>query len=90
MTFPTCRKAVVKKAENFTWSTSSQQNLFTKIKTENESATKISFQVPFLLAEQGKAYDCELIKPCLVIAVEEMGPEKTNLFKDYFFGKNNF
>lgn len=43
------------KSENLKWNISSQYNFFTKI-NEDESATKRSFRVAYLLAKQGNVY----------------------------------
>lgn len=60
----------------------SQKNLFTKIKSENETTTKVSFWVSHLLAKQGKLFkNNELIKLCLTVATKEMHSEKINSFK---------
>lgn len=46
--------------------------LFTKIKNENQAATKESFQVAHLLAKEGKLFtNGELIESDLIVATKE-------------------
>ena len=46
--------------------------LFTKIKNENQAASKVSFQVAHLLAKEGKLFtNGELIKSDLIVATKE-------------------
>nr|CAI5833566.1 unnamed protein product [Callosobruchus analis] len=60
----------------------SQQPSFTKLKTEQEAATRASFRVAFEIAKRGKPFtDGEMIKECIIAVVEEMCPEKVNLLK---------
>ena len=45
---------------------------FTKIKNENQAATKASFQEAHLLAKQRKLFtNGKLIKSCLIVATKE-------------------
>ena len=45
---------------------SSQQSLFTKAKTENESVKKASYKVAYVLAKKGKPFtDGDIVKECL-------------------------
>jgi hypothetical protein len=70
------------KLETLKWNISSQCNFFTKMKNENEAATKVSLRVAHLLAKEGKPFtDGELIKSCLIVAAEEMCPGKMIFFK---------
>ena len=60
----------------------SQQFVFMKQKTENEALTRASYKVAYVLAKRGKPFtDGRLIKECLMEVVEELCPEKANLFK---------
>nr|CAI5868339.1 unnamed protein product [Callosobruchus analis] len=45
----------------------SQQSSFTKLKTEQEAATRASFRVAFEIAKRGKPFtDGEMIKECII------------------------
>lgn len=49
---------------------------FIKLKSEDEAETKLSFWVAHSLAKQRKSFmNSELIKSCLIAAVEEMCSE---------------
>ncbi|XP_033606840.1 general transcription factor II-I repeat domain-containing protein 2-like [Cryptotermes secundus] len=53
------------------------------MKTENKAASKVSLQVAHLVAKEGNPFtNGELIKSCLIVAVEEMCPEKMDLFNN--------
>ncbi|UYV82161.1 EPM2AIP1 [Cordylochernes scorpioides] len=59
----------------------SQQSLFTKVKTEQEAATRASFRVALEIAKRGKPFtDGEMIKECIIAVVEEMCPEKVLIY----------
>ncbi|UYV68887.1 EPM2AIP1 [Cordylochernes scorpioides] len=67
----------------------SQQSLFTKVKTEQEAATRASFRVALEIAKRGKPFtDGEMIKECIIAVVEEMCPEKVNLLKTLSMSAN--
>ncbi|GFY54036.1 general transcription factor II-I repeat domain-containing protein 2 [Trichonephila inaurata madagascariensis] len=67
----------------------SQQSLFTKANTEQESATRASFRVALEIAKRGKPFtDREMIKECLIAVAEEICPEKVNLFKSVSLSAN--
>ncbi|UYV73426.1 EPM2AIP1 [Cordylochernes scorpioides] len=67
----------------------SQQSLFTKVKTEQEAATRASFRVALEIAKRGKPFtDGEMIKECIIAVVEEMCPEKVNLLKTVSMSAN--
>ncbi|UYV79034.1 EPM2AIP1 [Cordylochernes scorpioides] len=67
----------------------SQQSLFTKVKTEQEAATRASFRVALEIAKRGKPFtDGEMIKECIIAVVEEMCPEKVNLLKTISMSAN--
>ncbi|PNF32729.1 hypothetical protein B7P43_G11587 [Cryptotermes secundus] len=71
------------KLETLKRSISLQRSFFTKMKNENKAASKVSLRVAHLLAKEGKPFtDGELIKSCLIVAVEEMCPEKMDLFNN--------
>ncbi|CAG4978200.1 unnamed protein product [Parnassius apollo] len=60
----------------------SQQSLFTKANTEQESATCASLRVALEIGKRGKPFtDGEMIKEFLIAVAEEICPEKVNLFK---------
>ncbi|XP_056639748.1 general transcription factor II-I repeat domain-containing protein 2-like [Diorhabda sublineata] len=60
----------------------SQQSSFTKLKTEQEAATRASFRVALEIAKRGKPFtDGEMIKECIIAVAEEMCLEKVNLLK---------
>ena len=70
------------KLESLKQNASSQRNLFVKIKNDNEAVTKVSLRIAHLLAKKGKPYtDGELIKSCLLVAAEEIHPEKMDLIQ---------
>ncbi|GFQ66067.1 SCAN domain-containing protein 3 [Trichonephila clavata] len=59
----------------------SQQSSFTKLKTEQEAATRASFRVALVIAKSGKPFtDGEMIKECIIAVAEEMCPEKVLLY----------
>ncbi|UYV78542.1 hypothetical protein LAZ67_16001943 [Cordylochernes scorpioides] len=67
----------------------SQQSLFTKVKTEQEAATRASFRVALEIAKRGTPFtDGEMIKECIIAVVEEMCPEKVNLLKTVSMSAN--
>ncbi|UYV64114.1 K02A2.6-like, partial [Cordylochernes scorpioides] len=67
----------------------SQQSLFTKVKTEQEAATRASFRVALEIAKRGKPFtDGEMIKECIIAVVEEMCPEKVNLLNTVSMSAN--
>ncbi|GFY78348.1 general transcription factor II-I repeat domain-containing protein 2 [Trichonephila inaurata madagascariensis] len=67
----------------------SQQSLFTKTNTEQESATRASFRVALEIAKRGKPFtDGEMIKECLIAIAKEICPEKVNLFKSVSLSAN--
>ncbi|UYV62467.1 EPM2AIP1 [Cordylochernes scorpioides] len=67
----------------------SQQSLFTKVKTEQEAATRASFRVALEIPKRGKPFtDGEMIKECIIAVVEEMCPEKVNLLKTVSMSAN--
>ncbi|UYV73035.1 EPM2AIP1, partial [Cordylochernes scorpioides] len=67
----------------------SQQSLFTKVKTEQEAATRASFRVALEIAKRGNPFtDGEMIKECILAVVEEMCPEKVNLLKTVSMSAN--
>ncbi|XP_033606233.1 general transcription factor II-I repeat domain-containing protein 2 isoform X2 [Cryptotermes secundus] len=71
------------KLETLKQSISLQRSFFTKMKNENKAASKVSLRVAHLLAKEGKPFtDGELKKSCLIVAVEEMCPEKMDLFNN--------
>lgn len=62
-------------------SLSSQRQIFTKQTQQNESAVKASFKVSHILAKAGKPFtDGQLVKNCLLTAVEEICPDKLPFF----------
>ncbi|XP_071037830.1 general transcription factor II-I repeat domain-containing protein 2-like [Parasteatoda tepidariorum] len=67
----------------------SQQSSFTKLKTEQEAATRASFRVALEIAKRGKPFtDGEMIKECIIAVAEEMCPEKVNLLKTVSMSAN--
>ncbi|GFR25913.1 general transcription factor II-I repeat domain-containing protein 2 [Trichonephila clavata] len=67
----------------------SQQSSFTKLKTEQEAATRASFRVALEIAKCGKPFtDGEMIKECIIAVAEEMCPEKVNLLKTVSMSAN--
>ena len=67
----------------------SQQVVFSKKKSENETSTRASYKVAYALAKKGKPFtDGSIIKECIVEAAGEVCPEKVNLFKMISLGSN--
>ncbi|GFQ99430.1 general transcription factor II-I repeat domain-containing protein 2 [Trichonephila clavata] len=67
----------------------SQQSSFTKLKTEQEAATRASFRVALEIAKRGKPFtDGKMIKECIIAVAEEMCPEKVNLLKTVSMSAN--
>ncbi|KFM72946.1 General transcription factor II-I repeat domain-containing protein 2, partial [Stegodyphus mimosarum] len=67
----------------------SKQSSFTKLKTEQEAATRASFRVALEIAKRGKPFtDGEMIKECIIAVAEEMCPEKVNLLKTVSMSAN--
>ncbi|XP_076064373.1 general transcription factor II-I repeat domain-containing protein 2-like [Oratosquilla oratoria] len=78
-----------KKFESFQHSLHSQQAFFSKKKSENETSTRASYKVAYVLAKKGKPFtDGSIIKECIVEAAGELCPEKVNLFKMISLGSN--
>lgn len=76
----------VRKIRKFKANVTLDQNFSTKIKNENEAATKVIFQVAHLLAKQEKLYtNYELIKLYLIAAAKKRCPEEMNLFGQLAF-----
>ena len=54
-----------------------QRSLFTKSSNENESLTKASYKVAYVLAKCGKIFtDVGIVNDCLLEVAEELFPEK--------------
>lgn len=72
------------RAENFSIlqnQLTSQRTLFSKSSNENESLTKASYKVAYVLAKSGKPFtDGEVVKECLLKVAEELCPEKSKQF----------
>ncbi|XP_042913870.1 protein FAM200A-like [Parasteatoda tepidariorum] len=67
----------------------SQQSSFTKLKTEQEAATRASFRAALEIVKRGKSFtDGEMIKECIIAVAEEMCPEKVNLLKTVSMSAN--
>ena len=67
----------------------SQRTLFSKLMNENESLTKASYRVAYVLAKSGNPLtDGEVVKECLLEVSEELCPEKSNQFKNVALGAN--
>lgn len=62
-------------------SLSSQRQIFKNQTRQNEAAVKASFKVSHILAKAGKPFtEGQLVKNCIVTAVEELCPDKLPLF----------
>ncbi|XP_025409478.1 general transcription factor II-I repeat domain-containing protein 2B-like [Sipha flava] len=65
-----------------------QQSIFIKRSCQNESLVKASFQVARTLAIAGKPFtDGQIVKECILKTVEEICPDKINLFTGISFFK---
>lgn len=59
-----------------------QQNIFKKRVHESEAATKVSLRIAHEIAKRGKPFtDGDYIKNCMLIAAEELFPDKTEQCK---------
>jgi len=59
-----------------------QRNSFSKIKNGNKSVTELSLRLAHLLTIKGKPFTGgDLIKSCLLVAAEEICPEKIDVFR---------
>ncbi|XP_023211754.1 general transcription factor II-I repeat domain-containing protein 2-like [Centruroides sculpturatus] len=66
-----------------------QQNLFRKANSENESLTLVSLKVAYLLAKEGKPFmDGNIVKECMMEDAGELCPEKLQLFKMISLSRN--
>ena len=58
-----------------------QRNVFTRKFAENESFTRTSYKIMHKMAERGKLFtDGNFIKECMMEAVNDLCPEKADLF----------
>ena len=77
------------KLEKLRQSINSQRSIFTKASKQNESITRASFKVAYILAKNGKPFtDGEIAKNCLLEIVDELCPEKSNAIKTIPMGAN--
>ena len=68
-------------AESMKRGLETQRNLFKRMFVENESVTRTSYKKVQMMAEHGKPLtDGKLIKVCMMQAVNDLCPEKANLF----------
>ncbi|XP_029639706.1 general transcription factor II-I repeat domain-containing protein 2-like [Octopus sinensis] len=69
------------KFESMKRSLESQRNFFTKKFVENESIIRVRCKIVNKLAERGKPFtDGNFIKECMMEAVNDLCPEKANMF----------
>uniref|UniRef100_A0A674K1K9 SPIN-DOC-like zinc-finger domain-containing protein n=1 Tax=Terrapene triunguis TaxID=2587831 RepID=A0A674K1K9_9SAUR len=62
---------------------SGEQQIFKKVSTENDTVTKVSFQISKEIAAAGKCFtEGEFLKKCMLIAVSELCPEKRGIFEN--------
>lgn len=60
-----------------------EQSIFTKAKNTSEAATRASFQISRQIARSGRPFtDGDFIKECLMVASEEMCPDKKLVFQN--------
>ena len=63
-----------------------QRSLFTKSSNENESLTKASYKVAYVLAKHGKPFThSEIIKDCLLGVAEELCSEKMKTLQEFLW-----
>lgn len=66
-----------------------QQRGLTKFIKSNESATRASYEISYLLAKHSKSFiDGSLIKECIIKAAEFVCPEKAQSFRDISLSRN--
>ncbi|XP_075455203.1 general transcription factor II-I repeat domain-containing protein 2-like [Ascaphus truei] len=71
------------KAANFVKCLDAEQQIFKKVNTESEAATKVSFEISREIAADGKSYtEGDFIKKCMLIAVSGLCPEKRGTFEN--------
>lgn len=70
-------------------SLNSQQRVLTKFMKSNESVTRASYEISYLLAKHSKSFtDGSLIKECMIKAAEFVCPEKVQSFRDISLSRN--
>uniref|UniRef100_A0A674JUH9 SPIN-DOC-like zinc-finger domain-containing protein n=1 Tax=Terrapene triunguis TaxID=2587831 RepID=A0A674JUH9_9SAUR len=71
------------KAASLVKNLSGEQQIFKKVSTENDTVTKVSFQISKEIAAAGKCFtEGEFLKKCMLIAVSELCPEKRGIFEN--------
>ncbi|XP_075443375.1 general transcription factor II-I repeat domain-containing protein 2-like [Ascaphus truei] len=71
------------KAAHFVKRLDAEQQIFKKVNTESEAATKVSFEISREIAAAGKSYsEGDFIKKCMLIAVSGLCPEKKGTFEN--------
>jgi galactitol-specific phosphotransferase system IIB component len=71
------------KAASFVKSLGGEQQFFKKLSTENETATRISFQISREIAAAGKCFtESEFVMKCMLIAVSKLCPERRGKFEN--------
>ena len=71
------------KVDSLKKSLEAQQNVFKKCKDQNSSLVKASLHISHLIAKHNKPFtDGEFIKKCILVAVDEICPEKKNFFEN--------
>jgi hypothetical protein len=71
------------KAANFVKRLSAEQQIFKKVNTENEAATKVSFEISGEIAADGKSCtEGDFIKKCMLIAASGLCPEKRGKYEN--------
>jgi hypothetical protein len=70
-------------------SLNSQQRVLTKFMKSNESVTKASYEISYLLAKHSKSFtDGSFIEECMIKAAEFVCPEKVQSFRDISLSRN--
>jgi hypothetical protein len=71
------------KATNLVKRLSAEQQIFKKVNTENEAATKVSFEISTEIAATGRSFtEGDFMKKCMLIAVSGLCPEKRGTFEN--------
>uniref|UniRef100_A0A8C3SKW3 SPIN-DOC-like zinc-finger domain-containing protein n=1 Tax=Chelydra serpentina TaxID=8475 RepID=A0A8C3SKW3_CHESE len=71
------------KAASLAKNLSGEQQLFKKVSIENDTVTKVSFQISKEIAAAGKCFtEGEFLKKCMLIAASELCPEKRGIFEN--------
>lgn len=82
-------KLRIEKVDAMKASLKSQRNILTKRNDENESVVRASYKIAHILAKEGKPFsDGEIVKSCILKAIEELCPDKLSLVGSISLSRN--